>query len=293
MRETDLVVIIGPTAAGKSAKAMDLAEKLGGEIVSADSRHIYRRMDIGTNKPTPAEQRLVAHHLLDLREPDESFTLADYVTLARAAIDAIRACGKVPLLVGGTGQYVRALLRGWQVPSVPPNDSLREQWLKVAHERGPDALYGELLRRDPAATAIDKRNTRRVIRALEVMDATGERWSDLQRAVPLDLKTEVIYVNQPREALYDRADARLMTMIASGWPEETRVLLDFFARRGTLPEAALKLPSMSALGYREMAQVVLGRLTLAAAIATIKQATRRLIRMQDAWFRKDAQNHEM
>ena len=286
----DLIAIIGPTAAGKSAQAMMLAPQVNGEIVSADSRHIYRRMDIGTNKPTPEEQRRVRHHLIDLREPHECFSLGEYVELAWAAIADIRARGKVPLLVGGTGQYVRAVLRGWRVPPVPPHNDLREKWTRYAHERGSSALFAELAARDPdAAQAIDPRNTRRVVRALEVMEVTGQRWSELQRRERLPLRAEVIYVNLPRSELYARADARLVRMIEQGWLAETQALLDFFAQQGLDADAALCLPSMSALGYREMATVALGRAMLDQAIEAIKRATRRLIRMQDTWFRKDAQ----
>lgn len=286
--QAGLIAVIGPTAAGKSARALAIAEQVGGEIISADSRHVYRRMNIGTNKPTLAEQQRIPHHLLNLREPDEAFSLADYVLLARRAIEDVRAHGRIPLLVGGTGQYVRALLQGWQVPAVPPNDALREQWAAFARDHGEDALYAELLRRDPGATSVDKRNVRRVVRALEVMDATGQRWSDLQRHAPLNLNVEVIYVNLPREELYARADARLMTMIEQGWLDEIRALLDYFAARGLSADAALRLPAMSALGYREMTRAALGEMTLDEAIAEIKRATRRFIRMQDAWFRKDA-----
>ena len=286
----DLIAIIGPTAAGKSARAMMLAPQVNGEIVSADSRHIYRRMDIGTNKPTPEEQRRVRHYLIDLREPHECFSLGEYVELAWAAIADIRARGKMPLLVGGTGQYVRAVLRGWRVPPVPPHNDLREKWTRYAHERGSSALFAELAARDPdAAQAIDPRNTRRVVRALEVMEVTGQRWSELQRRERLPLRAEVIYVNLPRSELYARADARLVRMIEQGWLAETQALLDFFAQQGLDADAALCLPSMSALGYREMATVALGRATLDQAIEAIKRATRRLIRMQDTWFRKDAQ----
>ncbi len=284
----DMIVIIGPTAAGKSALAMEIAPAINGEIISADSRHVYRRMDIGTNKPTPAERASVPHHLLDLREPHESFSLAEYVALARATIDQIRARGKVPLLVGGTGQYVRAVLQGWQVPEVPPNPAIRDQWTQFARANGADALYVELLKRDPAATSIDKRNVRRVVRALEVMQVTGKRWSDLQQHTPLNLRTYIAYVNLPRETLYARADARIHAMLAQGWLDETRRLLGFFAKHGIDSAHALHTPAMSALGYREMARVVLGILSLDDAITEIKRATRRFIRMQDAWFRKDA-----
>jgi tRNA dimethylallyltransferase len=244
-------------------------------------------MDIGTNKPTVAEQRLIRHHLLDLRDPHEPFSLADYVDLARMTIADVHARGKIPLLVGGTGQYARAVLQGWQVPGVPPNKALRERWTRFAHEYGEDALFAELTSRDPiAADTIDKRNVRRVIRALEVMEATGERWSELQRSQPLTLDVQVLYVNLPREELYARADARLMMMIEHGWLEETRALLNYFAQCSIDPDAALKLPSMSALGYRELARVALGQMSLADATADIKRATRRFIRMQDAWFRR-------
>ncbi|BCX05461.1 MAG: tRNA dimethylallyltransferase [Candidatus Roseilinea sp.] len=285
----DLIAIIGPTAAGKSAYAMTLAPQVNGEIVSADSRHVYRRMDIGTNKPTPAEQHLVSHHLIDLREPHERFSLGEYVELAQAAIADIRARGKTPLLVGGTGQYVRAVLRGWRVPPVPPHDDLREKWLHYAQEHGSAALFAELAARDPdAARTIDPRNVRRVVRALEVMEVSGRRWSELQRREPPNWRTEVIYINPPRDELYARADARLMRMIEQGWLAETEALLDFLGQHGFDADAALRLPSMSALGYREMALVVMGRTTLDQAIAAIKRATRRFIRAQDVWFRQEA-----
>lgn len=287
--EADLLVIIGPTAAGKSARAIELAPEIGGEIISADSRHVYRRMDIGTNKPTPEERRRVPHHLLDLREPHQPFSLGEYVVLARDAITQVRARSRVPMLVGGTGQYVRALLQGWEVPPVPPQPHLRERWARYAQEHGRDALFDELLRRDPAAEGmLDRRNVRRVIRALEVMEVTGQRWSALQTRAWPNLRTHVLYLSPPRHELYARADARILRMIEQGWLGEVRALLDFLAAQGFDAEAALRLPAMSALGYREMARVVMGQMTLDEAIAAIKRATRRYIRMQDTWFRKEA-----
>lgn len=284
---TIMIVIVGPTAAGKSARAMALAPQINGEIVSADSRHVYAGMDIGTNKPTPEEQRAAPHHLLDARQPHEPFSLAEYVALARAAITGIEARGRTPLLVGGTGQYVRALVEGWQVPEVPPDEAARARWLAVAQTQGQDALFAELLARDPAAGAsIDKRNVRRVVRALEVIEATGRRWSDLQRHEAPDTPVEWIYVNQPREALFAVADARIARMLEQGWLDETRALLSALNARGIAPDDALRLPAMSALGYRELAQVSLGRMTLDAAVEAIKRETRRFIRMQDTWFRK-------
>jgi tRNA dimethylallyltransferase len=285
----ELIAIVGPTAAGKSAYALALAPQVNGEIVSADSRHVYRRMDIGTNKPTAAERQKVPHHVIDLREPDETFSLAEYLEQAWAAIADIRRRGKTPLLVGGTGQYIRAILRGWRVPPVPPNPALRDHWTRYAQAHGHEALFAELRRRDPdAARTIDPRNVRRVVRALEVIESTGQRWGALQHSSRPPLRTNVIYINLPRAALYARADARILNMIEAGWLNETAALLDFFAQRGIDAEAALRLPAMSAIGYREMAMVVLGRLGLDQAIEAIKRATRRFIRAQDVWFRRDA-----
>jgi tRNA dimethylallyltransferase len=282
-----MIVIVGPTAAGKSARAMALAPQIGAEIISADSRHVYRRMDIGTNKPSPAERAAVPHHLLDLRDPHEGFSLAEYVRLARAAIADVTARGKPALLVGGTGQYIKALTEGWQVPEVPPNAAVRAHWLAFERQKGHDALFAELLARDPdAGHTIDKRNVRRVVRALEVMAATDRRWSDLQRREAPSQPIEWIYVNQPRDQLYAVADARVDFMLAQGWLDEVRELLTFFATQGIDTAAALRLPAMSALGYRELALVALGQSNLAAAIEAIKRETRRFIRMQDTWFRK-------
>ncbi len=178
-------------------------------------------MDIGTNKPTADECAQVPHHLINLREPNEPFSLAEYVRLARAAIDEIQSRGKTPMLVGGTGQYVRAVLEGWRVPEVPPHEEIRARWLAFEREHGQDVLFAELIKLDPAgADTIDKRNIRRVVRALEVMEVTGERWSDLQRRDPLLIETRLVYVNLPREELYARADKRIAHMINAGWLDE-------------------------------------------------------------------------
>lgn len=282
-----LVIVIGPTAVGKSAKAMELAAQLDGEIISADSRHVYRMMNIGTNKPTADEQARVRHHLLDLRDPHEPFSLSEYLDLARAAIDDVSARGKTPMLVGGTGQYVRAVIEGWQVPEVPPNDAIRRRWTAYAEAHGAEALNRELIKLDPAAaTTIDPRNVRRVIRALEVIEVTGQKWSDLQRKSPMDSGLlQIVNVALPREVLYERADARILQMVRDGWLDETRQLLQFLASVGIDAAKAKTLPSMSALGYTDMIEVALGQLPMDEAITRIKADTRRFIRMQDAWFR--------
>lgn len=193
------------------------------------------------------------------------------------------------MLVGGTGQYVRALLEGWQVPEVPPHQAIRDKWLAFAQAQGGAALFAQLVARDPAAAQnIDPRNVRRVVRALEVMEVTGERWSALQRRTPLPLapQTQWHYVNLPREMLYARADARIHKMLDEGWLAECEALLTYLEARGYSYEAALRLPALSALGYRELCAVVRGSKNLDEAMTEIKHATRRFIRMQDTWFRK-------
>ena len=246
-------------------------------------------MDIGSNKPTAAEQAAVPHHLLNLREPHEPFSLAEYLAAARAKIEELIGRGITPMLTGGTGQYIRAVREGWRVPEVPPDEALRDRWLAFEREHGQKALFGELTRRDPqAAETIDARNVRRVVRALEVMEVTGQLWSELQRKEPLPYDFQMHYVNMPRERLYQRVDARILSMAANGWVDECVRLLAVFSQHGIATEQALAAPAMSALGYREMTQVALGQLALKDAIEKVKQQTRRYIRMQDTWFRKDA-----
>lgn len=286
-----LHVIIGPTASGKSALAMTRALREGAEIVSADSRHIYRGMNIGANKPGLQDRAQVPHHMIDLRDAHEPYGLAEYVQAARAAIAEIEGRGQPALLVGGTGQWVAAVLQGWQVPEVPPQPILRTTLEDEASTpAGVRALEARLRAADPEAlTTIDPRNVRRVIRALEVIAVTGQRWSALQARAPRDPASYTVTVLRPeRERLYAAADARLLKMISEGWIEETRALLDALASRGIDHAAALRLPAMSALGYRQMARVSIGAMTLDEAIVEVKHDTRRYIRMQETWFRKIA-----
>ena len=207
---SSLVVIVGPTAAGKTALSIELAEALDGEIVSADSRQIYRSMDIGTAKATPEQRARIPHHLLDVVSPDAVLTLADYQRLAYAAIDAILARGRLPILVGGTGQYVRAIVEGWNIPAVAPRPELRAELEAKAQVEGASSLHGRLAQLDPvAASLIDYRNVRRVIRALEVCLATGRPISELQRKSAPAYRIKQIGVTRPRPELYARIDARV------------------------------------------------------------------------------------
>jgi len=276
MQDQPLIAIVGPTAVGKSALALQLAAEFRGEIVSADSRQIYRGMDIGTAKPTPAERQRVPHHLIDVVNPNQTFTLADYQQLAYAVIAQIHARGKVPFLVGGTGLYVRAVLEGLTIPRVQPNPELRRE----LEREDAATLYARLQQLDPnAAAKIDPRNKRRVIRALEVCQATGQPMSTLQKTQPPPYRVLRIGLTLPREELYRRINARVEQMIAAGLVEEVRALL----AHGYAPD----VPAMSGLGYRHIAAYLNGTLTREEAIRQLKRDTRRLVHHQYTWFRLD------
>ena len=276
-RDTVLAVV-GPTAVGKTATSLLLARQLKGEIVSADSRQVYRGMDIGTAKITPKEAGDVPHHLIDIREPDETISLGEYKTLADAAIADILARGKLPMLVGGTGQYVRAVLEGWQIPRVPPQPALRRALEEQAAREGKEAVFSRLRELDPAsAEVIDYRNLRRVIRAIEVTLVAGKPFSMLQTRKPPPWRILQIGLTRPRQALYARADARIEAMFEAGWVEEVRGLL----AQGYTPD----LPSFGSLGYREVAAYLAGEYDLEETKARIHRATRNFIRRQYNWFR--------
>ena len=235
-------------------------------------------MDIGTAKATAEEQAALRHHLIDVVAPDEVLTLAQYRDLARAAIADIHARGRLPIVVGGTGLYIRAMVEGWTIPEVPPDEALRARLYARAEAEGGDALHAELVEIDPdAADAIDPRNVRRVIRALEVHAVTGRPISALQRKIPPEETFFQIGLTLPRPALYARIDARVDAMIARGLVAEVQDLL----ARGYGPE----LPAMSGLGYREMVAHLRGETSLDEAAALIKRHTRRLVRRQYNWFR--------
>jgi tRNA dimethylallyltransferase len=275
----DLFVLVGPTAVGKTARAIELAQRFEGEIVSADSRQIYRGMDIGTAKPTRDEQAQAPHHLIDIVYPDEPYTLAHYQDDAYTAIDDILARGKQPFLVGGTGLYVRAVVEGLRIPRVPPNDDLRAQ---LAAQDGA-ALYERLRALDPdAAARIDPRNVRRTIRALEVCLMTGARFSELGKATPPPHRITQIGLTSSRPDLYARIDARIDRMMAQGLVAEVETLV--------AQGYGWELPSMSGLGYRQIGEYLRGEASLDAAVANIKRATRDFVRRQYAWFRLRDEN---
>jgi tRNA dimethylallyltransferase len=273
-----LLVIVGPTAVGKTSLSIALGQAFEGEVISADSRQIYRYMDIGTAKATPAERALLPHHLIDIVDPDDKLTLAQYLRLARTAVVGIASRGRLPMLVGGTGLYVRALLEGWTVPEVPPDTSLRQRLRDDAERLGYLVLHERLHRVDPdAAARIDPRNVRRVIRALEVFYVAGRRISDLQGRHPPNYDVLRLGLTRPRAALYQRIDERVETMLDQGLVEEVRRLVAC--------GYGYDLPSMSALGYRQIGQHLRGEITLDQAVALIKRHTRRFVRQQYNWFR--------
>ena len=275
-----LIAIVGPTATGKTALAIALAQRLGGEIVGADSRQVYRQMDIGTAKPTAEERALAPHHLIDVVDPDQEFSLAQYLEQAGAVLEDVWSRGKQPLLVGGSGQYVWALLEGWRVPRLPPQRELRRELGERADRQGAEALHRELAQVDPKAAArIDPRNVRRVIRALEVHKATGRPISYWQEKGPPPWEVLTLGLTCPRRELYERIDARVDAMMEAGLVDEVRGLLSM----GYDPSLA----SMSGIGYKQVCQHLAGELDLATAVARIKTATHRLARQQYTWFRLD------
>ncbi len=280
-----LIAVVGPTAAGKSGLALHLAQRFGGEIVNADSRLVYRHMDIGTGKPSAEELSRVPHHLVNIADPDETYSLALYLEQASRAVQDIHSRGRLPFLVGGTGQYVWALLEGFSAPQVAPNPALRAELEGQAHEEGSEALWEHLREVDPEAAArIDHRNVRRVARALEVYLETGVPFSQARRRERPPYNSLILGLTLERKTLYDRIDRRVEAMVEDGWPEEVVRLLEM----GYTPD----LPSMSSLGYREMAAHLGGELPLEQAIERIKTATHRYARRQYGWFRlKDPRIH--
>jgi tRNA dimethylallyltransferase len=249
-----LVVLVGPTAVGKTQTAIQLAERLNGEIISADSRLFYRGMDIGTAKPSPDDRARIPHHLIDIADPDQILSLAVFQKLAREVIDEIQSNGKLPFLVGGTGQYIRAVIKGWNPPHVEPDSTLRVILEKLSVEKGKYWLHAKLFTIDPvAAEKIDPRNVRRTIRAMEVIFSTGRLFSE-QKGLVDSLNTLVeIGLRLPRKDLYQRVDARIEAMFKQGLMDEVRRLLS----KGYSSE----LPTMSAIGYRECVEVLEGKMS--------------------------------
>jgi tRNA dimethylallyltransferase len=279
MTEGLVVAIVGATATGKSSLALALAEALSGEIVSVDSRLLYRGMDIGTAKPTRAERSRVAHHLIDVADPDETWSLARYQEAVYQAVPRILADGHLPFLVGGTGQYMRAVLEGWKPPQEAFDPRIRARLEAEAQAGRGRALVARLEQVDPSSAArIDPRNLRRIIRALEVYEASGDPASARSRRQSPMFDAVQLGLALPRPELYDRIDRRIDSMIEAGLVDEVRGLLARGYDR--------RLPSMSAIGYGEIAAHLAGETDLTEAVRRIRSATHRFVRHQANWFRQ-------
>lgn len=273
-----LVAVVGATAVGKTEVAIQLAERWRGEIVSADSRLLYRGMDIGTAKPSKEQLAAVPHHLINVAEPDETWGLAVFQQKAANAISEIHSRGRLPILVGGTGQYMNAILQGWQPPALPQQPRLRAALEAWAEEVGKDGLHARLAALDPQAAArIDARNLRRTLRALEVIFSTGHKFSTQSRKSETPYRLLQIGLTRPRQELYVHIDTRIERMLTAGWLDEVNALL--------VKGYSAELPSLSAIGYRELIRHLQGKLMLDEAVMEIKRATRAFVRRQGAWFK--------
>jgi tRNA dimethylallyltransferase len=274
-----LVTIVGPTGVGKSAAAIAVGEHLPAEIINADSRSFYRGMDIGTAKPGAEDRQRVPHHLIDIIDPSEPMSLATFQDLAYASIESIHHRGRIPLLVGGTPQYVNAVVEGWSIPRVPPNDMFRRELESEAEAIGIASLQDRLREVDPDAAEACGPNLRRIIRALEVFDATGQPISVLQTRQDVPFRTLEFELHAPRNLLYERIDARVDTQIERGLVAEVALLLE----EGLAPTAS----AFDSIGYRQILPYLNGEVSLGAAAERIKFDSHRLVRQQDTWFRKN------
>ncbi len=273
-----LVCVVGPTGVGKTALAVALARTFDGEIINADSRQAYRGMTLGTAKPSDTDRAAVPHHLVDILDPQENFGLGLFLDYAGAALRDIRSRDRLPIVCGGTGQYVWALAEGHTIPAAPPDPLFRAKLEAAAEEQGADALHRRLEAIDPArAFALDPRNVRRVIRALEIHHITGRRPSEMQPAAIAAANVLILGLTMPREALYRRIDDRLERMMEEGFVPEVEKLL----AAGLLPGQG----PMNSPGYRELGQYLNGELSMEEAVRRAKTQTHRLARRQYAWFK--------
>lgn len=274
-----VIGIVGPTASGKTALSLPVAQRLGGEIICMDSMQIYRGMDIGTAKPTAQERALVPHHLVDILPPDAAYSVSQYAQDARAVIDRV----KIPVLVGGTGMYLQSLSLPMDYGAVAGDDSIRAKYHAIADRQGVDALHALLREKDPVTAArLHPNDVRRVVRALEVWEITGVPLSAQKKPGPEDAPYDfrLYALDLPREVLYQRIDRRVEDMMAQGLMEEVRGLME----GGLSPEAQ----SMQGLGYKELVPVLKGQMALAEAVELLKLRTRHFAKRQLTWFKHDA-----
>lgn len=274
-----LIVIIGPTAVGKTKLSIELAKQLDGEIISGDSMQIYKGMDIGTAKVSEQEMQGIPHYLIDIKEPDESFSVAEFQEIVRKQIEDIHARGKMPMIVGGTGLYIQSVIYDYQFTETPSDEKVRERMEVFIKAHGIDPLYEKLKEIDPdSAAAIHKNNHRRVIRALEVYEVTGKKFSDYTKEQSQELLYDVsiIGLTMDRDVLYERINHRVDMMMQGGLLEEVK----------SLYESGLHdVQSIQAIGYKELYAYFEGRCTLEEAVEQLKQNSRRYAKRQLTWFR--------
>jgi tRNA dimethylallyltransferase len=270
-----IIVIAGATASGKTALAVELAKKFNGEIINADSRTVYRGLNVATSKPTMEEMKGVPHHLFDIVNPDEPFTLADYKRLAETAIKEVQEKGKIPFLVGGTGLYIDAVIYNFNMTEAEPNAELRKE-LEAKTEA---KLFAEIQKLDPeTAEIIDSHNKRRLIRALEVILTTERSFAESKQKIKLPTNVLYLAIDVPREELYEKIEKRIENWENLGLVEETKRLKQKYS---------LDLPSMSSIGYQEISDALDGKIYMQAAIDVMKKRTRNYAKRQLTWFRKN------
>lgn len=272
-----LISILGPTASGKTALSIEVAKRFNGEVISADSRQVYKYMDIGTAKITPAEMEGIKHHMLDVVDPSKEFTLADFKRQAIKAINEIHTRKKVPILCGGTGLYFNAIIENYQIPQVPPQFDLRQKLAQYYEQKGAEALHKILQEHDPeTAKQIHPNNVRYVIRAIEICTTNGGKKKD-QKGEQL-FATYNIGIDWPRDILYERINKRVHVQMESGLLNEVKTLL--------MEGYNEKHPSMSSLGYMELIEFLKGDVTMEQAVENIQKNTRNYCKRQQTWFRR-------
>jgi len=275
-----LVILVGPTASGKTSTAIAIAKELGAEIISADSRYFYQELEIGTAKPTLEEMGSIPHYLIDVTSLNEEWNLAIFQERVKEIIQDINSRGKIPILVGGTGQYIRAVTEGWKIPKQIPDKKIRDALINWANQIGSEQLHKRLAVIDPeAAKNIDHRNMRRTIRALEVIFLTGSRFSEQRKKLPVSYDLLTLGIAMPRSELYARIDARIDQMILDGFIEEVKHLLSQGFRA--------QLLKIGPIGYQEITRFLDGEITLEDAILLIRRKTRLFVRRQANWFKPD------
>jgi tRNA dimethylallyltransferase len=284
-----VLYIIGPTGVGKTRVAIEIAQRFNAEIISTDSRLLYLGMDIGTAKPSKGERGMVRHHLIDVTTPDVTWSLAQFTQAITDSIRIVIGRGKLPILVGGTGQYFRSFVEGWDIPAVKPDNDLRQAIENWGNAIGAFQLHEKMRILDPeAGKIIQPQNIRRTIRALEVIFSTGKRFSELRTKSTPEFDCKVIGLSRNREELYQIIDDRIESMFESGFVEEVQRLVDAGYSKF--------LPSMSAIGYNEVMQYLAGEITLDETKRMMRQKTRQFIRRQANWFKRDSTRiewHEM